>query len=130
MSYSKKVYVGSNHVFTNNTASTTVFLQASGTNETLYIDGVSKYAVALESPYTPSIEFNSINIGNAHIDNASVSSLNVTSMKAVDSSITTLEVDTMNALDVISTDALFGNIRSEEHTSELQSHHDIVCRLL
>lgn len=112
MSYSKKVYVGSNHVFTNNTASTTVFLQASGTNETLYIDGVSKYAVALESPYTPSIEFNSINIGNAHIDNASVSSLNVTSMKAVDSSITTLEVDTMNALDVISTDALFGNISS------------------
>src|SRR5437773_7530323 len=28
--------------------------------------------------------------------------------------------------------ATFGNvaIRSEEHTSELQSHHDLVCRLL
>src|SRR5437773_5974500 len=23
-----------------------------------------------------------------------------------------------------------GHVRSEEHTSELQSHHDIVCRLL
>src|SRR5437667_9343451 len=23
-----------------------------------------------------------------------------------------------------------GHIRSEEHTSELQSHHDLVCRLL
>src|SRR6266540_862301 len=30
-----------------------------------------------------------------------------------------------------SSEAVFlGNIRSEEHTSELQSHHDIVCRLL
>ena len=26
--------------------------------------------------------------------------------------------------------ALSSNIRSEEHTSELQSHHDLVCRLL
>src|SRR6266540_5959498 len=25
---------------------------------------------------------------------------------------------------------LFGVARSEEHTSELQSHHDLVCRLL
>src|SRR5437667_2967671 len=25
---------------------------------------------------------------------------------------------------------LFPDIRSEEHTSELQSHHDLVCRLL
>src|SRR5437773_5461644 len=25
---------------------------------------------------------------------------------------------------------LSGNIRSEEHTSDLQSHHDLVCRLL
>src|SRR5437773_7360236 len=24
----------------------------------------------------------------------------------------------------------WGNLRSEEHTSELQSHHDLVCRLL
>ena len=24
----------------------------------------------------------------------------------------------------------FRSIRSEEHTSELQSHHDLVCRLL
>src|SRR5437667_8691757 len=24
----------------------------------------------------------------------------------------------------------FGDVRSEEHTSELQSHHDLVCRLL
>src|SRR5437773_9034250 len=27
-------------------------------------------------------------------------------------------------------DADPGNARSEEHTSELQSHHDLVCRLL
>src|SRR5437667_1351363 len=26
--------------------------------------------------------------------------------------------------------ALEGHLRSEEHTSELQSHHDLVCRLL
>src|SRR6266540_3246771 len=26
--------------------------------------------------------------------------------------------------------AVFGEYRSEEHTSELQSHHDLVCRLL
>src|SRR5437773_6143740 len=25
---------------------------------------------------------------------------------------------------------LLGKVRSEEHTSELQSHHDLVCRLL
>src|SRR5437667_9108054 len=25
---------------------------------------------------------------------------------------------------------LVGSLRSEEHTSELQSHHDLVCRLL
>src|SRR5437773_6464147 len=29
-----------------------------------------------------------------------------------------------------STFGLFQRIRSEEHTSELQSHHDLVCRLL
>src|SRR5437773_6293980 len=29
-----------------------------------------------------------------------------------------------------SSPALLGNLRSEEHTSELQSHHDLVCRLL
>src|SRR5437667_4372939 len=27
-------------------------------------------------------------------------------------------------------DALYRTTRSEEHTSELQSHHDLVCRLL
>src|SRR5437773_6615630 len=27
-------------------------------------------------------------------------------------------------------DSLVTNARSEEHTSELQSHHDLVCRLL
>src|SRR6266851_7411403 len=27
-------------------------------------------------------------------------------------------------------DALLPHVRSEEHTSELQSHHDLVCRLL
>src|SRR5437667_6820916 len=26
--------------------------------------------------------------------------------------------------------SLLGHFRSEEHTSELQSHHDLVCRLL
>src|SRR5437773_7859621 len=27
-------------------------------------------------------------------------------------------------------DFIVGHVRSEEHTSELQSHHDLVCRLL
>src|SRR5437667_3283690 len=27
-------------------------------------------------------------------------------------------------------DRIAGGLRSEEHTSELQSHHDLVCRLL
>src|SRR5437773_3780457 len=27
-------------------------------------------------------------------------------------------------------EAVAGSVRSEEHTSELQSHHDLVCRLL
>src|SRR5437773_4181276 len=27
-------------------------------------------------------------------------------------------------------DVVFASARSEEHTSELQSHHDLVCRLL
>src|SRR5437667_5418937 len=30
----------------------------------------------------------------------------------------------------LQTDAEHGTPRSEEHTSELQSHHDLVCRLL
>src|SRR5437773_6406452 len=30
----------------------------------------------------------------------------------------------------LSVEHLAGNVRSEEHTSELQSHHDLVCRLL
>src|SRR5260221_2190613 len=35
---------------------------------------------------------------------------------------------TGNGLDTVS--ALSGGMRSEEHTSELQSHSDLVCRLL
>src|SRR6266540_6132704 len=31
---------------------------------------------------------------------------------------------------VAPTDSLIALLRSEEHTSELQSHHDLVCRLL
>src|SRR5437773_6807273 len=33
-------------------------------------------------------------------------------------------------IDVLVNNAGFGVARSEEHTSELQSHHDLVCRLL
>src|SRR5437773_7553607 len=32
--------------------------------------------------------------------------------------------------DIVVPGMLYGKIRSEEHTSELQSHHDLVCRLL
>src|SRR5699024_12533049 len=35
-----------------------------------------------------------------------------------------------DAADVVVTDGYTGNMRSEEHTSELQSRFDLVCRLL
>src|SRR5437773_5728854 len=38
--------------------------------------------------------------------------------------------DTLYHMDQIGVGSLFIVIRSEEHTSELQSHHDLVCRLL
>src|SRR6266540_7508641 len=34
------------------------------------------------------------------------------------------------SLDSVPACGSFGQTRSEEHTSELQSHHDLVCRLL
>src|SRR5437773_8428225 len=36
----------------------------------------------------------------------------------------------LNAFVIASTHSIVSGRRSEEHTSELQSHHDLVCRLL
>src|SRR5437773_7186252 len=36
----------------------------------------------------------------------------------------------VGSVDVVRTDMVAPADRSEEHTSELQSHHDLVCRLL
>src|SRR6266540_4702581 len=40
------------------------------------------------------------------------------------------DLKSYESADTVFTDFKIDDLRSEEHTSELQSHHDLVCRLL
>src|SRR5437667_9329474 len=51
-------------------------------------------------------------------------------VKNVDSNVEMIVVQDLEMTSGVNYDHLHVRIRSEEHTSELQSHHDLVCRLL